>query len=227
MFLDLESIHSIWLTIKLALIVSILLVIFSTMIAWWIFNCKKWYRIIVESIISLPIILPPTVLGFYLLLAMGPKGPIGKLTNLLNISPLPFTFWGLVVASLFYSLPFVVRPIQIAFESMGHRPLEVAATLGAGPIDRFFTIAIPQASSGILTAIIIGFAHTIGEFGVILMIGGNIPGETKVVSVEIFEQVEMLNYSKAHILSAIMLLFSFIVLTLLHFINRKSKNKFY
>lgn len=227
MVLDSESIDSIILTLKLALVVSVLLTIISSIIAWWLFTTISWWKIIFESVISLPMILPPTVVGFYLLLAMGPNGPIGKLTAILNFSYLPFTFWGLVVASIFYSLPFVVRPILNSFESMGNRPLEVAKTLGANQLDRFLSIAIPQAWPGILSAFIIGFAHTIGEFGIILMIGGNIPKETKVISIQIFEQVETLNYEKAHALSAIMIIFSFIVLATLHFLNRKSQQRFY
>lgn len=227
MILDVESTESILLSLKLASIVSISLLSLATLLAWYLYRSKSRLKVVIESMISLPIILPPTVVGFYLLLAMGPNGPIGYLSKILNITPLPFTFWGVVVASIFYSLPYVVRPIQSSFEAMGNRPLEVAATLGATPLDQFFSVAIPQAKAGIMSAFIIGFAHTIGQFGIILMIGGNIPKETKVVSIQIFEFVETLNYQAAHKLSAIMLIFSFLILLILHFLNSKSQKKFY
>jgi molybdate transport system permease protein len=166
--------------------------------------------------VALPLVLPPSVLGFYLLLAMGPNGPVGHLTRALGIGALPFTFWGLVLASVFYSLPFMVQPLQNAFESIGDRPLEVAATLGASPLDAFFSVALPLAKPGFLTASILTFAHTVGEFGVVLMIGGNIPGVTRVASVQIYDHVEALEYGQAHHMAAAMLIFSFIVLLVLY-----------
>jgi molybdate transport system permease protein len=163
------------------------------------------------------------VLGFYLLLAMGPNGAIGQFTQALGLGTLPFTFWGLVVASMVYSMPFVVQPIQNAIEAIGNRPLEAAATLGAGPIDRFFTVVLPLAKPGFMTATILGFAHTVGEFGIVLMIGGSIPGETRVVSVQIYDHVEALEYAQAHALSGVMIVFSFFVLLLLYTFQRKNK----
>lgn len=202
----------IWLTLKLATVSTILLLLLGTPIAWWLAQRRSWIRIVVGAVVALPLVLPPTVLGFYLLVLMGPEGPIGRFTEALGLGHLPFTFWGLVVGSILYSLPFVVQPIQNAFESIGPRPLEVAATLRAGPWDRFFTVALPMARSGFLTATVLGFAHTVGEFGVVLMIGGNIPGRTRVLSVAIYDHVEALEYSKAHELAAGMLVFSFFIL---------------
>lgn len=212
----------IWLTLKLATTVTLLLLIIGTPIAWWLTRTNSWLRGPVGAIVALPLVLPPTVLGFYLLLAMGPNGFVGQLTQQLGLGTLPFTFWGLVIASLFYSMPFVVQPIQNAMAAVGERPLEVAATLGAGPWDRFFTVVIPMAKPGFITATILGFAHTVGEFGVVLMIGGNIPGETRVVSVQIYDHVEALEYAQAHVLSAIMLVFSFTVLMGLYGFQRRS-----
>jgi molybdate transport system permease protein len=167
-------------------------------------------------VVALPLVLPPSVLGFYLLVAMGPNGPVGQLTQGLGIGLLPFTFWGLVIGSVFYSLPFMVQPVQNAFESIGERPLEAAATLRASPLDRFFTVALPLALPGFVTAGVLSFAHTVGEFGVVLMIGGNIPGLTRVASVQIYDYVEALDYGEAHRLAAVLLLFSFVVLLLLY-----------
>lgn len=212
----------IWLTLKLATTVTILLLIIGTPIAWWLARTQSWLRGPVGAIVALPLVLPPTVLGFYLLLAMGPHGFIGQLTQQLGLGTLPFTFWGLVIGSLLYSMPFVVQPIQNAMTALGDRPLELAATLGAGPWDRFFTVVIPMAKPGFITATILGFAHTVGEFGVVLMIGGNIPGETRVVSVQIYDHVEALEYAQAHVLSAIMLIFSFVVLMGLYGFQRKN-----
>ncbi|MBO6751849.1 MAG: molybdate ABC transporter permease subunit, partial [Spongiibacter sp.] len=174
--------------------------------------------------ITLPLILPPTVLGFYLLLAMGPEGPLGALTELLGMQSLAFSFSGLVVGSLFYSLPFVVQPLQNAMESVGQRPLDVAATLGAGPLDRFFTVLLPLCRPGIITATVLGFAHTLGEFGVVLMIGGNIPGATQVLSVQLYEHVEALDYGSAHRLAAIMLLLSFGMMLVLQYLRRDDRS---
>lgn len=215
---------AIWLTLRLASTVTVLLLLIGTPIAWWLAKSRSRWKGPVGALVAMPLVLPPSVLGFYLLLAMGPGGPIGQLTELLGLGTLSFTFWGLVIASLFYSLPFVVQPIQNAIEALGERPLEVAATLRAGPLDRFFTVVLPQARPGFISAAILGFAHTVGEFGVILMIGGNIPGETRVVSVQIYDYVEMLEYDRAHWLAGAMLLFSFAVLLGLYlFRQRRSR----
>ena len=200
------------LTLELASIVTLLLLIIGTPIAWWLARSRSRWRGAVGAVVSLPIVLPPTVLGFYLLVAMGPQGPVGQLTEALGLGRLPFTFAGLVVASLIYSLPFVVQPIQNAFMAMGERPLEVAATLRASPLETFFTVALPLARPGFVTAAILGFAHTVGEFGVVLMIGGNIPDQTRVISMQIYNHVEALEYGQAHGLSAGLLVFSFVVL---------------
>ena len=207
---------AILLTLKLATVVTLLLLLVGTPIAWWLARTRSRWKGPVSAVVALPLVLPPTVLGFYLLIAMGPQGPVGRLTESLGLGLLPFTFPGLVVASLFYSLPFVVQPIQNAIEALGNRPLEVAATLRASPWDRFFTVVVPMARPGFITAAVLGFAHTVGEFGVILMIGGNIPGETRVVSVQIYDHVEALDYASAHGLSLAMVLFSFVVLLLVY-----------
>ncbi len=222
MMLSAADISAIWLTLRLATTVTLLLLIIGTPIAWWLARTQSWLKGPIAAIVALPLVLPPTVLGFYLLIAMGPNGFIGEFTQSLGLGTLPFTFWGLVVASIIYSMPFVVQPIQNAMEAIGDRPLEVAATLRAGPIDRFFTIVIPLAKPGFITASILGFAHTIGEFGVILMIGGNIPDETRVVSVQVYDHVESLEYAQAHSLSALLLVFSFVVLLTLYWSQRKS-----
>ena len=211
-----SDLQAIWLTVRLAAIVTLILLVIGTPIAWWLARAKGWWKGPVGAVVALPLVLPPSVLGFYLLLAMGPHGPVGQLTQALGIGALPFTFWGLVVASVFYSLPFMVQPLQTAFEAVGERPLEVAATLRASPLDAFFTVAVPLALPGFLTASILTFAHTVGEFGVVLMIGGNIPGETRVASVQIYDHVEAMEYLQAHRLSAVMLVFSFIVLLALY-----------
>jgi len=215
--------QTIVLTLKLASVVTVLLLIVGTPIAWWLAKTRSRLRVFVSVVVALPLVLPPTVLGFYLLIAMGPDGYIGAFTQSLGLGYWAFTFQGLVFASVLYSLPFVVQPIQNAIESVGQRPIEVAKTLGANSIDAFFTVVMPLAKPGFITAAILGFAHTVGEFGVILMIGGNIPGETRVVSVQIYEHVESLSYANAHMLSAIMLLFSFCVLFLLY--SFKPKNR--
>jgi molybdate transport system permease protein len=213
------ALAAIWLTLKLASVTTLILLLIGTPIAWWLARTRSRWKGPVGAVVALPIVLPPTVLGFYLLVAMGPNGPVGQLTQWLGIGLLPFTFAGLVVASVFYSLPFVVQPIQNAFEALGERPLEVAATLRASPLDAFFTVAIPLALPGFLTATILGFAHTVGEFGVVLMIGGNIPGATRVVSVEIYNHVEALEYGEAHLLAGVMVAFSFLVLLALYSLN--------
>lgn len=216
MLLDAEAVQAISLTVRLSALVTVILLVLGTPIAWWLSRTQSWLKAPVSAIVALPLVLPPTVLGFYLLLAMGPHGFVGKLTASLGLGQLPFTFWGLVIASVFYSLPFMVQPLHNAFESIGRRPLEVAATLRASPLDAFFTIVVPMALPGFLTASVMTFAHTVGEFGVVLMIGGNMPGQTRVASVQIYDYVEAMQYAEAHALAAIMVAFSFIVLLLLH-----------
>ncbi len=210
------DITAILLTLQLAVTVTLVLIVVGTPIAWWLAQSRSWLKGPVSALVALPLVLPPTVLGFYLLIAMGPAGPVGQLTQIMGLGTLPFTYWGLVIGSVFYSLPFVVQPLQNAFEAIGERPLEVAATLRAGPLDRFFTVVLPMAKSGYFTASVLGFAHTVGEFGVVLMIGGNIPGETRVVSVQIFDHVEALDFGQAHWLAGAMLAFSFLVLLLVY-----------
>jgi len=210
---------AVWLTLKLASVVTLLLLLIGTPIAWWLARTRSRLKGVVGALVALPLVLPPTVIGFYLLIAMGPNGPVGQLTQALGIGLLPFTFPGLVIASVFYSLPFVVQPIHNAFEAVGERPLEVAATLRASPWDAFWSVAVPLARPGFISGAILGFAHTVGEFGVVLMIGGNIPNQTQVVSVQIYDHVEALEYTQAHWLSGGMLLFSFVVLLALYTFN--------
>ena len=209
----------VYLTLKLASVTTLILLLVGTPIAWWLARTQHWLKQPIAALVALPLILPPTVLGFYLLLLLGPNGPIGQLTDSLGLGTLPFTFPGLVVASVIYSLPFVVQPLHNAFEGLGNRMLEVAATLRASPWDRFVSVAMPLARPGFLTATVLGFAHTVGEFGVVLMIGGNIPGETKVLSVALYDHVETLNYEQAHLLSGGMLVFAFVVVLTLYLVN--------
>ena len=216
MLLTPEDLQALWLTARLACTVTLILLLLGTPLAWWLARSKAWWKGPLSAVVALPLVLPPSVLGFYLLLAMGPNGAVGQLTQALGIGMLPFTFWGLVVASVVYSMPFMVQPLQTAFEAIGERPLEVAATLRASPLDAFFTVAVPLARSGFLTAGILTFAHTVGEFGVVLMIGGNIPGVSRVASVQIYDHVEAMEYSDAHRLAAVMLVFSFLVLLALY-----------
>ena len=211
-----SDLQTIWLTVRLAGTVTVILLLLGSPIAWWLARTRSRWKGPLGAVVALPLVLPPSVLGFYLLLAMGPNGPVGHLTQAVGLGLLPFTFWGLVVASVFYSLPFMVQPLQTAFEAIGDRPLEVAATLRASPLDAFFSVAVPLAAPGYLTASILTFAHTVGEFGVVLMIGGNIPGVTRVASVQIFDHVEALEYADAHRLAAVMLVFSFLVLLALY-----------
>ncbi|MBF0110357.1 MAG: molybdate ABC transporter permease subunit [Magnetococcales bacterium] len=210
--LDADDLAAIRLTLELATMTTVVLLLLGTPLAWWLSRTRSRWKGPLEAVVSLPLVLPPTVLGFYLLITMGPHGPIGALTRTLGLGHLPFTFPGLVVASVIYSLPFVVQPIQNAFEAIGEGPMEVAATLRASPLDAFFTVALPLARPGILTAAILGFAHTVGEFGVILMMGGNIPGVTRVVSVQIYSRVEAMEYTHAHWLSGGLVVFAFFVL---------------
>ena len=210
------------LTLRLATTVTILLMLFGLPLAWWLARTRSRLKVPVAALVALPLVLPPTVLGFYLLVAMGPQGPLGQLTDALGLGTLAFTFWGLVLGSMLYSLPFVVQPLHAAMESLGERPLEIAATLGAGPMDRFCTVVLPMIRPGLVTAATLGFAHTVGEFGVVLMIGGNIADETRVVSVLIYDHVEALAYAQAHGLSALMLGFSFVVLLALYAFQQRS-----
>lgn len=215
----------VWLTLRLATITTLILLVVGTPIAWWLARTNAWYKQPLAAVVAMPLVLPPTVLGFYLLLFLGPQGPVGQLTQALGLGSLPFTFEGLVVASVIYSLPFAVQPLQNSFETLGNRPLEAAATLRASPWDRFLTVIIPLARPGFLTAAVLSFAHTVGEFGVVLMIGGNIPGETKVLSVAIYDHVETLEYDHAHLLAAGMLVFSFVVLLTLYLLNGRLNRK--
>jgi molybdate transport system permease protein len=208
-------------TMKLALASTLILLLVGTPLAWWLARTRWRYKFIPEALIALPLVLPPTVLGFYLLIMLGPHGPVGGLVEAAGFEPLVFTFSGLVIGSVIYSMPFVVQPLQDAFSAIGQRPLEVAATLRASPLDRFFTVAVPLARPGFLTAAVLGFAHTLGEFGVVLMIGGNIPGETRVASIAIYDHVEGLEFSQAHGLSATLLIISFLLLITVYGLNRR------
>lgn len=219
------DLSALWLTCKLATVVTIILLLVGTPIAWWLSRTRSWFKGVIGAAVALPIVLPPTVIGFYLLVVMGPGGPLGELTQALHMGVLPFTFPGLVVASVIYSLPFVVQPLQNAFEGIPERTLEAAATLRASALDRFFSVALPLARPGLLTATVLGFAHTVGEFGVVLMIGGNIPDQTRVVSVQIYDHVEAMEYAQAHWLSGAMLAFSFAVLLALYTLNPSGKRK--
>lgn len=222
MFLTDSDLQAIWLTARLAATVTLILLLLGTPLAWWLARSKAWWKGPVGAVVALPLVLPPSVLGFYLLLAMGPNGLVGQFTAAVGLGPLVFTFWGLVIGSVFYSLPFMVQPLQTTFESIGERPLEVAATLRASPLNAFFTVAVPLALPGFLTASVLTFAHTVGEFGVVLMIGGNIPDKTRVVSVQLFDHVEALEYAQAHGLAGGMLAFSFFVLLTLYTLNPRA-----
>ena len=216
----------VWLTFKLATVTLIILFLISTPIAWWLANTSSRFRVLIESVVSLPLILPPTVLGFYLLLLFNPSGVFGNFWLNVTGTSLAFSFHGLVLASTIYSLPFVVQPIQAAFESIGKGPIEASYNLGAKPIDTFINVVIPLSKRGYLTAGVLGFAHTLGEFGVVLMIGGSIPGETKVISIVIFEQVEILNYQSAHIYSIGLIVISMTLLIAVYSINKGFKFRF-
>lgn len=216
-----ETLQAIALTLKLASLTTLLLLLIATPLAWWLAHTRSRWRAPVGAVVALPLVLPPTVLGFYLLVALGPHGFLGQLTQSVGLGLLSFTFTGLLIGSLVYSLPFAVQPLQHAFEAIGPRPLEVAATLRARPIDAFFSVVLPLARPGFITAAILSFAHTVGEFGIVLMIGGNIPGKTRVVSTQIYGHVEAMEYTEAHWLAGSMLVFSFIVLLGLALLNRR------
>jgi molybdate transport system permease protein len=211
-----DDLAAVWLTVKLAGLTTVLLLALGTPVAWWLARTPSRLKGLVGSVVTLPLVLPPAVLGFYLLVLMGPQGPVGRLTQALGLGLLPFTFAGLVVASCLYSMPFVIQPLQQAFAAIGRAPMEAAATLRASPLDAFFTVALPLARPGFITAAVLGFAHTVGEFGVVLMIGGNIPGKTQVLSMAIYNHVEAMEYHNAHWLAGGMLAFSFAVLLLLN-----------
>lgn len=217
------SLEPVWLSLELAVVTTVVLLALSAPLAWWLARSKSAWCAPVGAVVTLPLVLPPSVMGFYILVALGPHGPLGQFTQSMGWGLLTFTFPGLVIGSLVYSLPFAVQPLQGAFEALGDRPMEVAATLGAKPIDAFFSVVLPLVRPGVFTATVLTFAHTIGEFGVVLMIGGNIPGKTQVVSTEIYTFVEAMEYDKAHILAGGMLVFSFIVLLALSFLNRRAK----
>ncbi|HEY8681922.1 MAG TPA: molybdate ABC transporter permease subunit [Rhodanobacter sp.] len=214
--LSAADLAALWLTLRLASTVTVLLFLLGTPLAWWLARSRSRWTHPVAAVVALPLILPPTVLGFYLLVAFGPHGPVGWMTQGLGLGLLSFTFTGLVLASMLYSMPFVIQPLRNAFEAIGERPLEVAATLRASPLDRFFSVVLPLSRRGFITAGVLGFAHTVGEFGVVLMIGGNIPQRTRVVSVQIFDHVEALEYGQAHALAGCLLLFSFLVLLVVY-----------
>ncbi len=215
--------QAIFLTLKLASLTTLLLLLIATPLAWWLSQTRSRWRAPVSAVVTLPLVLPPTVLGFYILIVLGPQGWIGQLTQSLGLGVLSFSFTGLLIGSIIFSLPFAVQPIQYAFEAMGRRPMEVAATLRASPMDAFFTVALPLAKPGLLTATVLSFAHTVGEFGVVLMIGGNIPGKTQVVSTQIYGHVEAMEYTQAHWLAAGMVVFSFGVLIALSRLKRRSE----
>jgi len=216
------NLAAIWLSFKLASVTTVLLLLLGAPLAWWLARGRSsWWKQTVGTVVALPIVLPPTVIGFYLLLFLGPRGAGGQLTEALGIGLLPFTFAGLVVASFIYSLPFVVQPLQNAFSAIGEQPMEVAATLRASPLDAFFSVALPLARPGFFSAAILGFAHTVGEFGVVLMIGGNIPGVTQVISVQLYDHVEALQYDEAHWLAGSMMLFCFVTLFALYRYNAR------
>ncbi|MFQ5635628.1 MAG: molybdate ABC transporter permease subunit [Gammaproteobacteria bacterium] len=212
---------ALWTTLRLAAVATLILLVLGTPLAWWLARTRSRLRAPCEAIIALPIVLPPTVLGFYLLIALGPDGPIGGLMTAMGGRPLAFTFTGLVVGSVIYSMPFVVQPLQTAFMSIADRSLEAAATLRASPMDRFVSVAVPLARPGFLTAVVLGFAHTIGEFGVVLMIGGNIPGQTAVLSIAIYDHVEAVNHAGAHVLAGGLLAASFLMLLAVYVVNRR------
>jgi molybdate transport system permease protein len=216
-----SDLGAVLLTFQLAMVTTLVLLVVGTPFAWWLASTRSRAKPVLEALTAMPLVLPPTVLGFYLLILMSPDSPLGSFWVEVTGSALTFSFTGLVVASVFYSLPFMVQPLQSAFESIGRAPLETAATLRAGPFDTFFSVVVPLSKRGFLTAIVLSFAHTVGEFGVVLMVGGNIPGETRVISIAIYEHVETLRYGQAHLLSAGLLVFSFVVLLAVYLANRR------
>lgn len=219
--LAMQDLAPLWLSIRLATITTLVLLLLATPLAWWLANTQSRIKPGIQSLVALPIVLPPTVIGFYLLILLGPQGAIGSWWVDVTGSTLTFSFTGLVIASCFYSLPFAVQPLQSAFETLGRKELEAARTLGASPLDAFFSVVVPLSAPGFLTAIILSFAHTLGEFGVVLMVGGNIPGETRVISIAIFDHVESLNYGTAHVLSLTLLGFAFLILLAMFVVNRR------
>ena len=223
MGLSAEDWSAIRLTLELATLSTAILMLIGTPLAWWLARTRSRWRGAISAVVALPLVLPPTVLGFYLLVSLGPRGPIGQFTEALGWGVLPFTFPGLVIGSVIYSTPFVIQPIQNAFAAMGERPMEVAATLRAGPLDRFLTVALPLARPGFLTAGVLGFAHTVGEFGVVLMLGGNIAGQTRVISIQIYNHVEALEYAQAHWLAGLLVVFAFLVLLALNGIGSRGQ----
>lgn len=225
MFLTPDNLQALWLTFQVAALTTLILLVLGTPLAWWLARSRAWVAKPVGALVSLPLVLPPSVLGFYLLATLGPNGPLGQAMLAMGLPTLPFTFAGLVVGSVFYSLPFMVQPILNSFQALGERPLEVAATLRASPWDRFFRVVLPLCKPGIVTGCIMSFAHTVGEFGVVLMVGGNIPGVTRVVSVQIFDHVEALEYADAHRLAAVMLVFAFAVLMALQFYSARTARR--
>jgi molybdate transport system permease protein len=222
--LDAADLTALTVTLRLALVTTAILLVLGTPLAWWLARTTARWKVAVEAVVALPLVLPPTVVGFYLLLAFAPAGPVGRTLMALGGQPLAFTFAGLVVGSVVYSLPFVVQPLQGAFATVSRDVLEAAATLGAAPLDRFFTVAVPLARPGFLTATVLGFAHTVGEFGVVLMIGGNIPGRTRVVSIAVYDHVESLAYGRAHAVAAILLVLSFALLLTVYGVNRRLRS---
>ena len=219
--METETLQAIWLTLQLASLTTLALLLLATPLAWWLSQTSSRWRAPIGAVVTLPLVLPPSVLGFYLLVLMGPQGPLGQWTQAMGWGVLSFSFTGLLIGSVIFSLPFAVQPIQHAFEALGPRPMEVAATLRASPIDAFFSVALPQAKSGLVTAAILSFAHTVGEFGVVLMIGGNIPGQTRVVSTQIYGHVEAMEYAQAHVLAGGMVVFSFAVLMALALLKNR------
>jgi len=219
--MSLPDLGPLWLSIQLAAVTTLILLIFGTPLAWWLATTRSRFKPVAEAITALPLVLPPTVLGFYLLILLSPNSTLGGLWRDATGSSLTFSFSGLVLASILYSLPFAVQPLQAAFEGVGRGPMEAASSLRASKLDAFLTVAVPLSKRGFLTAGVLSFAHTIGEFGVVLMVGGNIPGQTRVISIAIYEQVETLDYAQAHVLSLILLVFSFVVLLLVYSLNRR------
>ncbi|MDH4107168.1 MAG: molybdate ABC transporter permease subunit [Gammaproteobacteria bacterium] len=218
-----DEFSALWLSVQLAAITTVLLILIATPLAWWLSGTRSRARPVIEATVALPIVLPPTVLGFYLLVLLGPYGAIGRWWVELTGDTLSFSFTGLVIASCVYSLPFAVQPLQHAFEALGRREIEAARTLGATPLDAFFSVAVPQSARGFLNAIVLSFAHTLGEFGVVLMVGGNIPGETRTISIAIYDRVESLDYTAAHTLSATLLVFAFAAMLAMYLVNYRGR----